>query len=79
MRFHVQGHALGVGVCVTTADGKVVLQRRSAHVGEGAGLVDVPGGHPEPSVSTDVDVSVLSLALTSFWRGVTLGGFEVFL
>lgn len=48
----MQGHALGVGACVVSSDGCVVLMRRSAHVGEGAGLWDVPGGHPEPSVRT---------------------------
>ena len=31
-----------------TADGKVVLIRRSGNVGECAGMVVCPGGHPEP-------------------------------
>jgi hypothetical protein len=38
-----------VGAAVCTADGWVVLIRRSQGVGEGQGLLDVPGGHPEPS------------------------------
>ena len=40
---------LGVGGVTTTADGFVVFIVRSAHVAEAQGMVDVPGGHPEPS------------------------------
>jgi hypothetical protein len=40
---------LGVGgVCITT-DNHIVFIRRSQHVGEYPGFMDVPGGHPEPS------------------------------
>ncbi|XP_031443209.1 uridine diphosphate glucose pyrophosphatase NUDT22 isoform X2 [Clupea harengus] len=39
---------LGVGAVMTTADGQVVLLRRSQKVAEAAGLLDIPGGHPEP-------------------------------
>ena len=40
---------LGVGGVTTTADGFVVFIVRSAYVAEAQGMVDVPGGHPEPS------------------------------
>ncbi|XP_069036701.1 uridine diphosphate glucose pyrophosphatase NUDT22 [Lepisosteus oculatus] len=39
---------LGVGGVVVTADGLVVFLRRSLKVGEAPGLIDIPGGHPEP-------------------------------
>lgn len=41
---------LGVGAILCTADGQVVLIRRSQKVAEAAGLLDIPGGHPEPKV-----------------------------
>jgi len=41
---------LGVAAVVLTSDDKVVIQQRSHWVAEGAGQLDVPGGHPEPSV-----------------------------
>uniref|UniRef100_A0A671NNR6 Nudix (nucleoside diphosphate linked moiety X)-type motif 22 n=1 Tax=Sinocyclocheilus anshuiensis TaxID=1608454 RepID=A0A671NNR6_9TELE len=41
---------LGVGAVVATADGDVVLLRRSQKVAEAAGLLDIPGGHPEPKM-----------------------------
>lgn len=41
---------LGVGAILCTADGNVVLIRRSQKVAEAAGLLDIPGGHPEPKV-----------------------------
>ncbi len=41
---------LGVGAVMATADGDVVLLRRSQKVAEAAGLLDIPGGHPEPKV-----------------------------
>lgn len=41
---------LGVGAALVTADGFLVLLRRSQQVAEAPGLVDVPGGHPEPQV-----------------------------
>ena len=43
--------ALGVGNLVITKDQFVVLIRRSEHCGEAQGLLDVPGGHPEPQVN----------------------------
>ncbi len=46
----VQGNALGVGIVVETSDGFVVMMERSNTVAEGAGLIDIPGGHPEPQV-----------------------------
>lgn len=41
---------LGVGAALTTADDFLVFLRRSGRVAEAPGLVDVPGGHPEPQV-----------------------------
>ncbi|XP_016336714.1 uridine diphosphate glucose pyrophosphatase NUDT22 [Sinocyclocheilus anshuiensis] len=41
---------LGVGAVMATADGDVVLLRRSQKVAEAAGLLDIPGGHPEPKM-----------------------------
>lgn len=42
---------LGVGAILCTADDQVVLIRRSQKVAEAAGLLDIPGGHPEPKVT----------------------------
>ncbi|XP_014354566.1 uridine diphosphate glucose pyrophosphatase NUDT22 isoform X1 [Latimeria chalumnae] len=39
---------LGVGAMLHTADDDFVFLRRSLQVGEAPGLIDVPGGHPEP-------------------------------
>jgi hypothetical protein len=39
---------IGVGALVTLCDGRLVLMQRSNTVAECQGLVDVPGGHPEP-------------------------------
>ncbi|XP_029297367.1 uridine diphosphate glucose pyrophosphatase NUDT22 [Cottoperca gobio] len=41
---------LGVGGVLCTDDGQVVLIRRSQRVAEAGGLLDIPGGHPEPKV-----------------------------
>lgn len=41
---------LGVGAALATADDFLVFLRRSQQVAEAPGLVDVPGGHPEPQV-----------------------------
>ncbi|KAL6045861.1 hypothetical protein STEG23_024365 [Scotinomys teguina] len=41
---------LGVGATLVTADDFLVFLRRSQQVAEAPGLVDVPGGHPEPQV-----------------------------
>lgn len=41
---------LGVGAALVTADDFLVFLRRSQQVAEAPGLVDVPGGHPEPQV-----------------------------
>nr|XP_046261282.1 uridine diphosphate glucose pyrophosphatase NUDT22 [Scatophagus argus] len=41
---------LGVGAILCTDDGQVVLIRRSQKVAEAGGLLDIPGGHPEPKV-----------------------------
>ena len=34
-----------------TSDGYIIFQQRNMWLAEGAGQLDVPGGHPEPSVS----------------------------
>ncbi|XP_036404587.1 uridine diphosphate glucose pyrophosphatase NUDT22-like [Megalops cyprinoides] len=39
---------LGVGGVLRTSDGLIVLLRRSQKVAEAPGLLDIPGGHPEP-------------------------------
>ncbi|EGW02849.1 Nucleoside diphosphate-linked moiety X motif 22 [Cricetulus griseus] len=39
---------LGVGAILVTADDFLVFLRRSQQVAEAPGMVDVPGGHPEP-------------------------------
>lgn len=39
----------GVSAAVCTSDDKILLIRRSKAVAEGQGLLDVPGGHPEPA------------------------------
>uniref|UniRef100_A0A1A8M1G2 Nudix (Nucleoside diphosphate linked moiety X)-type motif 22 n=1 Tax=Nothobranchius pienaari TaxID=704102 RepID=A0A1A8M1G2_9TELE len=39
---------LGVGAVLCTADSQVVMIRRSQRVAEAGGLLDIPGGHPEP-------------------------------
>lgn len=41
---------LGVGAVMATSDGEVVLLRRSQKVAEATGLLDIPGGHPEPKM-----------------------------
>lgn len=41
---------LGVGAILCTCDRQVVLIRRSHRVAEAGGLLDIPGGHPEPKV-----------------------------
>lgn len=41
---------LGVGAALVTVDDCLVFLRRSQQVAEAPGLVDVPGGHPEPQV-----------------------------
>lgn len=43
---------LGVGAILCTRDRQVVLIRRSQKVAEAAGLLDIPGGHPEPKVGS---------------------------
>lgn len=43
--------ALGVGALVETTDHFIILIRRSEQCGEAVGLLDIPGGHPEPQVN----------------------------
>ena len=47
--------ALGVGAFVETDDNYLILLRRSLHCGEAVGLLDIPGGHPEPQVACLLD------------------------
>ena len=44
--------ALGVGSIVETNDHFFILIRRTEECGEAVGLLDIPGGHPEPQVLT---------------------------
>ncbi|XP_072524377.1 uridine diphosphate glucose pyrophosphatase NUDT22 isoform X2 [Salminus brasiliensis] len=55
---------LGVGAVMVTSDGQVVMLRRSQKVAEAAGLVDIPGGHPEPkAVCQGVSEEAISVDL----------------
>jgi len=51
---------LGVGSVTLTADGFLVFILRSSHVAEAQGMVDVPGGHPEPENIGLPDIGSLS-------------------
>ncbi|KAG8564226.1 hypothetical protein GDO81_016375 [Engystomops pustulosus] len=53
---------LGVGAALQCKDGRFVMLRRSHKVGEAPGLLDVPGGHPEPkAVAPNIPEEELSL------------------
>uniref|UniRef100_UPI003AAB95EF uridine diphosphate glucose pyrophosphatase NUDT22 n=1 Tax=Centroberyx gerrardi TaxID=166262 RepID=UPI003AAB95EF len=52
---------LGVGGVLCTRDGQVVLIRRSQRVAEAGGLLDIPGGHPEPQAVCEEQISVAML------------------
>ncbi|XP_076861992.1 uridine diphosphate glucose pyrophosphatase NUDT22 isoform X2 [Brachyhypopomus gauderio] len=55
---------LGVGAVLVTSDGYVVLLRRSQRVAEAPGLLDIPGGHPEPkTVCKEVREEAISIDL----------------
>uniref|UniRef100_A0A3Q2ZM88 Nudix (nucleoside diphosphate linked moiety X)-type motif 22 n=1 Tax=Kryptolebias marmoratus TaxID=37003 RepID=A0A3Q2ZM88_KRYMA len=55
---------LGVGAVLCTDDGQVVLIRRSQKVAEAGGLLDIPGGHPEPKVKrTEVCEEQISVVM----------------
>lgn len=62
---------LGVGAVLCTSDSQVVLIRRSQKVAEAGGLLDIPGGHPEPKVKenpsklSSTDRLILNLCLHS--------------
>lgn len=49
-RLALLAQPLGVGGILCTDDDRVVLIRRSMRVAEAGGLLDIPGGHPEPKV-----------------------------
>lgn len=44
---------LGVGAVLCTVDEQIVFIRRSQKVAEAGGLLDIPGGHPEPKIVCD--------------------------
>lgn len=48
--FSFLAQPLGVGAVLCTIDENIVLIRRSQKVAEAGGLLDIPGGHPEPKV-----------------------------
>ena len=52
--FAFTGSKVGVGAITLTTDGFVVLVRRASWTGEGAGMIDRPGGHPEPDDALQV-------------------------
>lgn len=51
--------ALGIGSVVKTADDCFILLRRSKVCGEAVGLLDRPGGHPEPKVNIFIYVVII--------------------
>uniref|UniRef100_A0A3Q3W4R3 Nudix hydrolase domain-containing protein n=1 Tax=Mola mola TaxID=94237 RepID=A0A3Q3W4R3_MOLML len=54
-RLALLAQPLGVGGILCTDDDRVVLIRRSMRVAEAGGLLDIPGGHPEPKqISMDM-------------------------
>ena len=63
--------AFGVGSLVRTADECFILLRRSEHCGEAVGLLDIPGGHPEPKVNIPILTPLFGFlsALCSFFFG----------
>jgi len=48
-------HPLAVSGIVVTNDDQVVFQMRASWVAESANLLDLPGGHPEPTLAARVD------------------------
>lgn len=44
---------LGVGAILCAVDEQIVFIRRSQKVAEAGGLLDIPGGHPEPKIVCD--------------------------
>lgn len=57
---------LGSGAVVETADGFVLTLCRSKGVAEGQGVMDAPGGHPEPKVSEQYE-NLCGLVFVSSW------------
>ncbi|XP_056140752.1 uridine diphosphate glucose pyrophosphatase NUDT22 isoform X2 [Lampris incognitus] len=52
---------LGVGGVLCTSDGRMVLIRRSQQVAEAGGLLDIPGGHPEPKAVCEEQICMATL------------------
>lgn len=67
-------HPMGVGAMVTTADGHALFIRRSSNVAEAPGMVDVPGGHPEPSAIGLESLPDTPTAAASDGAGAAAGG-----
>ena len=65
-------YPLGNAAIVVLADGKVVMLKRSAHVGECPNTVVFPGGHPEPE---EIGMKVLAEAMEmeESWASQTAG------
>lgn len=61
---------LGVGAALVTADDFLVFLHRSQQVAEAPGLVDVPGGHPEPQVQ-GLKVQALLVLVSCSRKGKT--------
>jgi len=59
-------NTVGVGAITVTADDQVLLQRRAKWTGEWAGLVDRPGGHPEPGNVKTVAIKHIDFLLHCF-------------
>uniref|UniRef100_H2ZFK0 Nudix hydrolase domain-containing protein n=1 Tax=Ciona savignyi TaxID=51511 RepID=H2ZFK0_CIOSA len=52
---------LGVAGIVVTSDSHVIFQQRNHWLAEGAGQMDVPGGHPEPNEACKTKEEKISL------------------
>ena len=47
-------NAIGVGAITLTSDNWIILMKRADWTGEYPGMVDRPGGHPEPDLVRQV-------------------------
>lgn len=67
---------LGVNAVLMTSDRKIVMIRRSRHVATSQGLLDMPGGHAEPSrvkgVSSEEDEIVSDDIVEEIFRAIRL-------
>ena len=60
-QFDYTDSTMGIGVFPITADGHVVLIKRSGWTGEAPNKIDRPGGHPEPDMAVEVRKQKLPL------------------